>query len=224
MDDRFNTIAGWTLFGGIVALGLSSVSGHVFEADKAHRPEKMGYAIEGVVIEGEGGEEAVPLPTLLAAADPGKGEAVFAKCKACHTIDAGGANGIGPNLHAIMGKPIGKHAAGFAYSGDLAGHGGDWDFANMDTWLKSPKAFASGTKMSFAGLSKPEDRANIITYLNSQGSNLPLPAAEAAAAPAADASGPAQAAADPKAAGANAQPDPAAAGGGDKAVGSTAAQ
>ena len=224
MDDRFNTIAGWTLFGGIVALGLSSVSGHVFEADKAHRPETMGYAIEGVVVEGEGGEAAVPLPTLLAAADPAKGEAVFAKCKACHTMDAGGANGIGPNLHAIMGKPIGKHAAGFAYSGDLAGHGGDWDFANMDTWLKSPRAFASGTKMSFAGLSKPEDRANIILYLNSQGSNLPLPAAEAAAAPAADASGPAQAAADPKAAGANAQPDPAAAGGGDKAVGSTAAQ
>ena len=224
MDDRFNTIAGWTLFGGIVALGLSSVSGHVFEADKAHRPETMGYAIEGVVVEGEGGVAAVPLPTLLAAADPAKGEAVFAKCKACHTMDAGGANGIGPNLHAIMGKPIGKHAAGFAYSGDLAGHGGDWDFANMDTWLKSPKAFASGTKMSFAGLSKPEDRANIILYLNSQGSNLPLPAAEAAAAPAADASGPAQAAADPKAAGANAQPDPAAAGGGDKAVGSTAAQ
>ena len=175
MDDRFNTIAGWTLFGGIVALGLSSVSGHVFEADKAHRPETMGYAIEGVVIEGEGGEEAVPLPTLLAAADPAKGEAVFAKCKACHTMDAGGANGIGPNLHAIMGKPIGKHAAGFAYSGDLAGHGGDWDFANMDTWLKSPKAFASGTKMSFAGLSKPEDRANIILYLNSQGSPPPKP-------------------------------------------------
>ena len=224
MDDRFNTIAGWTLFGGIVALGLSSVSGHVFEADKAHRPETMGYAIEGVVVEGEGGVAAVPLPTLLAAADPAKGEAVFAKCKACHTMDAGGANGIGPNLHAIMGKPIGKHAAGFAYSGDLAGHGGDWDFANMDTWLKSPRAFASGTKMSFAGLSKPEDRANIILYLNSQGSNLPLPAAEAAAAPAADASAPAQAAADPKAAGANAQPDPAAAGGGDKAVGSTAAQ
>ena len=224
MDDRFNTIAGWTLFGGIVALGLSSVSGHVFEADKAHRPETMGYAIEGVVVEGEGGEAAVPLPTLLAAADPAKGEAVFAKCKACHTMDAGGANGIGPNLHAIMGKPIGKHAAGFAYSGDLAGHGGDWDFANMDTWLKSPRAFASGTKMSFAGLSKPEDRANIILYLNSQGSNLPLPAAEAAAAPAADSSAPAQAAADPKAAGANAQPDPAAAGGGDKAVGSTAAQ
>ena len=199
MDDRFNTIAGWTLFGGIVALGLSSVSAHVFEANKPHRPLKMGYEIEGVIVEGAGGEAAVPLPTLLAAADPAKGEAIFAKCKACHTMDAGGANGIGPNLHAIMGKPIGKHAAGFAYSGDLAGKGGNWDFASMDAWLKSPKAFASGTKMSFAGLGKPEDRANIILWMNTQGSNLPLPAAEAVAAAPAGETPAATAAADPAA-------------------------
>lgn len=233
MDDRFNTIAGWTLFGGIVALGLSSVSAHIFEANKPHRPEKMGYAIEGVVEEGAGGESAVPLPTLLAAADVAKGEAVFAKCKACHTINQGGANGIGPNLYATMGEPIGKGKAGYAFSADLAGHGGNWDFANMDAWLKSPKAFAPGTKMSFAGLGKPEDRANLIVYLNAQGSNLPLPAADAA--PAAPAEGeapaatpggeaPAAAAADPKAAGGAAQPDPATAAGGTKATGTTAAQ
>jgi cytochrome c len=189
MEDRFNTIAGWTLFGGILALGLASVSRHYFEADKAHRPAKMGYAIEGVEVEG-GGEAAVPLPTLLAAADPAKGEAVFAKCKACHTIEQGGPNGIGPNLYGVAGKPIGKHAAGFAYSADLAGHGGNWDFANLNAWLSAPKKFASGTKMSFAGLSKPEDRANLIVYLNSQGSNLPLPAAEAAPAAAGPVAGP----------------------------------
>ena len=233
MDDRFNTIAGWTLFGGIVALGLSSVSGHIFEADKDGRPDKMGYAIEGVVVEGEGGEAAVPLPTLLAAADPAKGEAVFAKCKACHTMDAGGANGIGPNLHAVMGKPIAKHA-GFAYSGDLAGKGGNWDFASMDAWLKSPKAFASGTKMSFAGLGKPEDRANVIVWMNTQGSNLALPTPEAVvaagdAAESAAAGDPTAGAgpgvqSGPKAAGGVAQPNPSADGQGDKAVGSTAAQ
>ncbi|QGN54775.1 cytochrome c family protein [Novosphingobium sp. Gsoil 351] len=209
MDDRFNTIAGWTLFGGIVALGLASVSRHYFEADKDHRPHKMGYAIEGVEVEGEGGAAAVPLPTLLAAADPAAGEALFAKCKACHTIEQGGANGIGPNLYGTVGEPIGKGKGGFAFSGDLAGHGGNWDFANLDAWLTSPKKFASGTKMSFAGLSKPEDRANIIVYLNKQGSNLPLPAAEAA--PAAD-----TAAADAKAA-----PAEAAAAGEDKAAAAT---
>ncbi|MCY1670200.1 cytochrome c family protein [Novosphingobium sp. SL115] len=194
MDDRFNTIAGWTLFGGIVALGLSSLSAHYFLADKEHRPEKMGYAIEGVEEESAGGGAAeLPLPNLLAAGDAAKGEAVFAKCKACHTADQGGASGIGPNLFGIVGKPVGKHAAGFAYSADLSGHGGTWDFATLDAWLKNPKAFAAGTKMSFAGLPKGEDRANVILYLNSLGSNLPLPAAEAVAAeaPAGDASAPA---------------------------------
>jgi len=186
MDDRFNTIAGWTLFGGIVALGLSSLSGHYFLADKEHRPEKMGYAIEGVEEEaGAGAVAELPLPNLLAAGDVAKGEATFAKCKACHTAAQGGASGIGPNLYGIVGKPVGKHAAGFAYSADLAAKGGNWDFATLDTWLKNPKAFAAGTKMSFAGLPKGEDRANVILYLNSLGSNLPLPAPEAA--PAAEA-------------------------------------
>ncbi len=183
MADRFNTIAGWTLFSGIVALGLSSLSGKYFEADKDHRPHEMGYAIEGVVAEGGGAAAAVPLETLLASADAAKGEATFKKCIACHTIAAGGASGIGPNLNAIVGKPIGKHVAGYAYSPVLAGHGGNWDFANLDAWLASPKKFAAGTKMSFNGIENAQDRANVIVYLNAQGSNLPLPAAPAAAAP-----------------------------------------
>ena len=184
MDDRFNTIAGWALFAGIIALGLTSLSSRYFEADKHHRPHEMGYAIEGVEA-GDGGEKEVPLATLLAAADPAKGEQVFKKCTSCHTIDAGGANGIGPNLHAVIGEPIGKGAGGFAFSSALAGHGGTWDFDSMNEWLASPKKFAPGTKMTFAGLSKPEDRADLIVYLNSQGSNLPLPAPPAAEEPAA---------------------------------------
>ena len=195
MEDRFNTIAGWTLFSGIVALGLSSLSGHYFEANKEHRPHKMGYEIEGVVSSEGGAAAVVPLETLLAAADPAKGEATFKKCTSCHTINTGGANGIGPNLYGIVGKPVGKHAAGFAYSTDLAGHGGNWDFANLNEWLASPKKFASGTKMSFAGLGNAEDRANLIVYLNNQGSNVPLPAAPAAAAPADAAAKPADGAA-----------------------------
>ena len=104
MDDRFNTIAGWTLFGGIVALGLSSLSGHYFLADKDHRPEKMGYEIAGVEAEaGEGPAAVEPIGIRLAKADVAKGETTFAKCKACHSVDQGGANGIGPNLWAIVG-------------------------------------------------------------------------------------------------------------------------
>lgn len=207
MDDRFNTIAGWTLFGGVVALGLMSVSTKYFHADKNHRPETMGYEIEGVV-SSDAGEAAIPIETLLAAADPAKGEAVFAKCKSCHTMDAGGANGIGPNLHGVMGEAIGTGHGGFAFSEALKGHGGKWDFANMDAWLHNPKKFAPGTKMTFAGLSKPEDRANLLVYMNAQGSNLPLPAAPAA--PAADAAAPAEGAADAAAPAAGAEAAPAA--------------
>ncbi|WP_324741585.1 cytochrome c family protein [Tsuneonella sp. CC-YZS046] len=184
MTDRFNTIAGWALFAGIVGLGLSSVSAKYFQADKPHRPHEMGYAIEGVEAEG-GADEGPPLATLLAQADLAKGEQLFGKCVSCHTINAGGPNGIGPNLHGVLGEAIGKGVGGFAFSSALSGHGGNWNFEDMDAWLKSPKAFAPGTKMSFAGLSKPQDRADIIAYINTQGSNLPLPKAEAA--PAAEA-------------------------------------
>jgi cytochrome c len=192
MEDRFNTIAGWTLFAGIVALGLSSVSGKIFHADKPERPEKMGYEIAGVVRSGGGGAVEVPIETLLAKADPAKGEAVFKKCASCHTINSGGANGIGPNLFGVLGKPLGKHAAGFAYSPDLAAKGGNWDFSTLNTWLKNPKAMVAGTKMTFAGLDSGEDRANIMAYINTQGSNLPLPAAPAEATPADAAAKPAE--------------------------------
>ena len=189
MSDRFNTIAGWALFGGIVALGLSSLSGHYFGADKHERPETMGYAIAGADEGAAGGAAAVePIANRLAKADAAKGEATFAKCKACHTIDQGGANGIGPNLWAVIGDAIGQGRGGFAFSDGLKGKSGKWDFAELDKWLTSPAAYATGTKMTCAGLTDPADRANVILYLNSKGSNLPLPApVAAAAAPAAGA-------------------------------------
>jgi len=217
MNDNFNTIAGWTLFAGIVALGLSIGSGLYFQADKPHRPHEMGFPIEGVA-EAGAAAEGPALATLLASGDPAKGQAIFAKCTACHTIEQGGANGIGPNLYATVGEPIGKGKAGFAFSSDLAGHDGTWSYENLDAWLKSPKAFAAGTKMTFAGLGKPEDRANVILYLMQNGGGPPLPpppaaegAADATATTGDAAAGPAtEPGAD--AAGAAAQPQPVAAG------------
>jgi len=140
--------------------------------------------IEGAVEESGGPAEmsiadalnAMPAADLVAA-----GEKAFAKCQSCHTVNAGGANGIGPNLHGTMGKAVASHA-GFAYSAELKAVGGTWDWDKMDAWLKNPKGYVPGTKMSFAGLSKVEDRAAIAAYLNAQGSNLPLPAASAPAA------------------------------------------
>ena len=182
MDDRTNTTFGWILGAGIVALGASIVSGMVFHADNPEAPEEPGYFIDAP--EDAGGGDAGPdLGTLLASADAAAGEKVFAKCTACHNATQGGANGIGPNLYGVMGSAIGKHAAGFAYSSALSGKGGSWTWEAMDEWLKSPRAFASGTKMSFAGLSSPEDRANVMEYLASQGGApaKPAPAAPEAA-------------------------------------------
>ena len=191
--DLFNTAAGWVLFAGVVGLGLAQLSKGYFHGDKPDRPEKLGYVIEGAVEEGAGPAEAsiadalnaMPAAELVAA-----GEKAFAKCQSCHTVNAGGANGIGPNLHGTMGKAVASHA-GFAYSAELKAVGGTWDWDKMDAWLKNPKGMVPGTKMSFAGLGKVEDRAAIAAYLNAQGSNLPFPAA---AAPAAAAEGEAAAA------------------------------
>jgi cytochrome c len=84
---------------------------------------------------------------------------------------------IGPNLWGVMGEPVGK-GHGFAFTPALAEKGGSWEWANMSDWLKSPKAFAPGTKMSFPGLGNPQDRANVIAYLNQQSdAPKPLPAA-----------------------------------------------
>ncbi|GAA4043952.1 c-type cytochrome [Parerythrobacter jejuensis] len=176
MSDINNTTFGWVLFSGIVALGLTSLSGKYFHANSPEAPETPGYFIEGAE---EGGGAAAEM-TMAAALnmdgiDVSAGEKVFAKCTACHTINQGGANGIGPNLYGIMGKPVGGGVPGFAYSDALASKGGTWDWETMSAWLKSPRAFANGTKMSFAGLSKIEDRAAVALFMNENGSNLAVP-------------------------------------------------
>ncbi len=184
MNDRFNTIAGWLLGGGIVLLGATLVTGELFHSE---RPESMGYPIEGVEEEGGEGKAAEPpIAALLATADAGRGANSFKKCTACHTITPGGPSGVGPNIHGIMGQPLA--ARGFAYSDALKSKGGNWDWEAMNAWLRSPRAFANGTKMTFAGIGDPQERADLILYLNQQGSNLPLPAAPASSDDPADAS------------------------------------
>jgi cytochrome c len=180
MDDRFNTIAGWVLFAGIIALGSSIVAG---EALHSERPETMGYPIAGVEEDTAGGAAAEkPIEAYLASADATKGGDVFKKCGACHNADKGGANQMGPNLWGVIGEPVGQ-GKGFAFSDALAKKGGKWDWTSLGQWLKSPKGFAPGTKMTFAGLSNPQDRANVIAFLNQHSdAPQPLPAAPAAGA------------------------------------------
>ena len=170
-----NTIAGWVLAGGIAALGFSIVSSKYFHAGKHERPEVMGYVIEGVEASGGAADAGPAIETLLQTADAAAGEKVFGKCAACHTINQGGANGIGPNLWASMGKPHG-HVAGFAYSDALKSIPGNWDWTSMNAWLTSPRKYADGTKMTFAGLKKDQDRADVIVYLRTlSDSPKPLP-------------------------------------------------
>ncbi|RDE05940.1 c-type cytochrome [Sphingomonas aracearum] len=190
MDNRTNTIAGWVLAGCGAALGLSIVGGMVFGSE---HPEKEGYPVEAAAAAGGDAAAAeVPIGTLMASADPAKGGDVFKKCAACHTVNQGGANGIGPNLYATVGEAIAEGKGGFAFSDALKAHGGKWGFDELNAWLTNPRKFAPGTKMTFAGLSNPKDRADVIAYLNSQGSNLPLPAAPAPGSLPADPGGKAQ--------------------------------
>jgi cytochrome c len=178
---EWNKIFGGVLAGLLAVLGVSIISDMMFAR---HMPEKPGFEVVGVEdapAEGAATAEAEkPAAFYLASADIAKGEAVFKKCAACHNADPGGANGTGPNLHSIVGGPIAAKA-GFSYSDALSGmKGKNWDWDNLWNWLKSPKNFMAGNKMSFAGITKPEDRAAVIAYLNSKGASpLPLPAAPA---------------------------------------------
>jgi len=174
--DFFNTAAGWVLFAGIIALGMSILAGKFFHGDSPQRPDTPGYVIQGVVV--EGGEvqktmdealNEMPMDELVA-----KGEGVFAKCVACHTINQGGANGVGPNLYGVMGSAKGSKP-GFGYSSALMAKGGSWGWEEMDAWLAAPRRYIDGTTMSFAGLGSVEDRAAVAAYMNANGSNLPVP-------------------------------------------------
>ncbi len=132
--------------------------------------ETVAFEVEGVDTGGAGGEDAqadVDVAALVAAADVAKGETVFKKCAACHKLD--GANAVGPHLDGVVGRAVAS-VEGFSYSDAMVAHGGEWTADEIFAFLASPKKDIPGTKMSFAGLPKPEDRANVIAYLEQHGS------------------------------------------------------
>ena len=193
-DLTFNKVAGAVLATGLAIVGLRELSSGIFSKEA---PAKPGYAIEVADEGGGGGAAAADVPpdwgTVLPTADVKAGEAVFAKCKSCHNADNGGANGTGPALWGVEGRKPGSHG-GFAYSSGMTDFGAknpQWDYDHLYEFIKNPGKYISGTKMTFVGLKKAEDRINLLAYLNTQGSNLPFPAPNpaAAAAPAGDAAG-----------------------------------
>jgi len=116
-----------------------------------------------------------PVGPLLASADVAAGEKAFKRCGTCHTFTKGGANKVGPNLFGVVGNTKGS-ASGFAYSSAIKAMAGNWSYDELNAFLTKPKDFLAGTKMTFAGIKKPQDRANIIAFLRQQAdAPFPLP-------------------------------------------------
>lgn len=125
--------------------------------------------------------EMVPLPVLLASANAEDGARVARKCSSCHNFEEGSANKTGPELYDIVGRQIAS-VPGFAYSDALAGMGAEgqaWDYESLNHFLESPKGFAPGTKMTFAGLRSEQERADILAYMQTlSASPVPFPEPE----------------------------------------------
>ncbi len=171
-SSEFNKIAGAGLAALLAFLLLNFFSGLVYgthEVGEGHGEEVLAYAL---AVETEGGGETseepqVDLAALVATADPGAGESTFRACGACHKVEKG-VNAVGPSLWDVVGRKIAS-LDGFQYSDALMAKEGDWTVEHMFHFLENPKAWAPGTKMSFAGLKDPQDRVNVIAYLNQAG-------------------------------------------------------
>lgn len=175
---EFNKIGAAVLTAGVIAMTAGFIADQLFHkaplAENAFKVEIGDGTAVASVAEAPAGPE--PISALLASADVAAGEKAFKKCSACHTVENGGKNKVGPNLWNIVNAPPANHA-GFSYSSALAGMTDQpWDYEALNLFLASPKNYAPGTKMSFAGLKKTQDRANIVAYLRSLSDNpAPLP-------------------------------------------------
>ena len=201
---------------GAVLGALLLVAGSGFVAELIYHPKpagNAGYDLPEAKEESAAAPEAAkvePIAVRLASANVEKGQGGTKACQACHSFEKGGPNKVGPDLWDVVERKKGAHE-GFEYSAGMKEKGGAWTYADLDEFLTSPKAYVKGTKMAFAGISSPQERANVIAYLHTlSDSPKPLPAAEKAAdAKPADAAKPAGKPADAKPADAKAAEKPA---------------
>ncbi len=175
---EINKIVASILLIALLFIGIGKISNLIFNIEK---PETAGYKVElpesGTVnqISETASQvvEEVDIASLLALGDLAHGEKVFKKCSACHSINKGGENKIGPALYNVLGRQVGGVEA-YKYSSALVDYGKSWTFEEMNGFLRKPSSYIKGTKMAFAGLRKEKDRASVILYLN-QNSDSPLP-------------------------------------------------
>jgi cytochrome c len=164
---EFNKIAGAVLMALIFTMVTGMATGYIFNNEA---PAQPGYAIEVADASGttpsKEAEPEVDFATLLASADVSKGEKVAKKCAACHTFDSGAANKTGPHLFGVVDRAVAT-VSDFKYTDAMHsfGEGKSWDPETLNVYLTKPKDLVPGTAMAFAGLKKPEDRANLIAYL-----------------------------------------------------------
>ncbi len=166
---ELNKVMGAVLGTCLFLLSLNIAAGAIFAT---HPPTKPGYeiAVQEQAGPGKPGEAAPaddPLPVRFASADMGRGENSAKKCVACHTFGKGEPNRVGPNLYGIVGRAKASEA-GFNYSAAMKGQKGNWTPEDLDVYLANPKAMVPGTSMTFAGIPRGKERADLITYLNSK--------------------------------------------------------
>ena len=177
---EINKIIASILLVALLIIGISKISNIIFKVDKL---DSSAYKVElpdndAKQISEENtmkADDKVDISALMALGDIAHGEKVFKKCSACHSIEAGGGNKIGPALYNVVGRKIAA-VEDYKYSKALVEYTKNWSFEELNGFLIKPQKWIKGTKMAYAGLRKEKDRASIILYLNKYSDNpLPLP-------------------------------------------------
>ena len=174
---EINKIIAAVLLVALLIIGIGKISNLIFHVDK---PEKPGYVVEVEQVSTNNTqstldvtEEKIDITALMAMGDIATGEKVFKKCAACHSINKGGKNNIGPALYNVVGRKVGA-VNDYKYSKALLEYNKEWTFEELNGYLIKPAKWIKGTKMAFAGLRKEKDRASVIKYLN-ENSDKPIP-------------------------------------------------
>ena len=175
---EINKIIAAVLMVALLVIGIGKLSDIIFYVKK---PEKPGYVVEmdevvtATVSSDAGEKEKVDIAALMAMGDIVSGEKIFKKCAACHSINKGGKNNIGPALYNVVGRKVGG-VSDYKYSKALMTYDKEWSFEELNGFLIKPAKWIKGTKMAYAGLRKEKDRASVIKYLNQNSDNpKPLP-------------------------------------------------